>query len=452
MVSIIGLDEKWGTPLLTVFFVNRKSGIVEFIVMADNDFVIRALPNVAIGDNRPYDYWITCTREELEPYLSNEYEVWVDDLSSEPEEPESGEDLDPDDELAWQIEPVQMWAKGESVSLGFIETRSEFVGFGSGFVFEEVAAGFPDIRPKRASTYVRSVKSKDLRDCPWCGVSAIRKYNFSRQYFGRESEMPGEMKNPVLWTDGAWSEDGVDPESTEFIENQYGDCVIVCPSCDAMFLASMVEEQPSPQYLLGQQLEDAVLKGKVAKSHFAQTISQEWIVTATLDQTMDYLEAHLGQSSPLWAQWTASQQIVNWVTHLERCGELITPRQDIRGRKLLTQFIPRTHGILEGIFGSFYDPNLVSEESEDENYWIHTYALDELLPIKNIRRIVGDWHELPYHLDSPVSDIRTFEEFNRERMPDLDFDDYIVARQILLRTLIENKDTRWAVHSGELAG
>ena len=449
-MSIIGVDKKWGSPLLTVFFVNRKTGIVEFIVMADNNFVMRALPNVAIGDKRPYDYWITCTREELEPYLSIEYEVWVDDLSSESDEPGSGADIDTDDELALQIEPVQMWAKGETVSLGFVETRSEFVGFGSGFVFEEVAAGFPEIRPKRASTYVRPAKSKDHRDCPWCGVSAIRRYKFNRQYFGRESEMPAKMNSPVLWTDGAWSETGVDPNCTEFIENQYGDCVIVCPSCDAMFLASMVEEHPSPQYLLGQQLEEAVVKGKVAKVHFAETISQEWIVTATLDQTMNYLEAHLEESSPLWAQWTAAQQIVNWVTHLERCGEPITPEQDIRGRNLLAQFIPHTHGILEGIFGSFFDPNLVAEESKDENYWVHDYTLDELLPFKNIRRIVGDWHELDYHLDSPVSDIRTFEEFNRERMPDLDFDDYIVARLILLRTLVRSKDTRWAVHSGEL--
>jgi hypothetical protein len=167
---------------------------------------------------------------------------------------------------------------------------------------------------------------------------------------------------------------------------------------------------------------------------------------------MDYLEAALKEKMPFWCQWTATQQVVNWITHLERCGEPISPEQDSRGRDLLSRFIPSTYGIKEGIFGSFYNPFLVDEESKDENYWIHDFTLDELLPFKNIRRIVGDWHELDWHLDSPVSEIRTFEEFNRERMPDLDFDDYIVARLTLLRTLVLNKDTRWAVHSGELSG
>jgi hypothetical protein len=104
----------------------------------------------------------------------------------------------------------------------------------------------------------------------------------------------------------------------------------------------------------------------------------------------------------------------------------------------------------EGIFGTYYNPFLVDEESQDENYWIHDFTLDELLPFKNIRRIAGDWHELGDHLGSQVSEIRTFEEFQNKKMPNLEFDDYILARLILLRTLIERKDTRWAVHTGEL--
>jgi hypothetical protein len=271
--------------------------------------------------------------------------------------------------------------------------------------------------------------------------------------------MPEEMENPVLWTDGAWSEDGIDPDSTEFIENQYGDCVVACPACGALFLASMVEPYDSiaykapteyegqREYRLERASQELVVPGTVDKGHFEKTLSEEWILTANLEQTLNYAEAALERNGPFWSEWTAAQQLVNWVSHLERIGDSITPEQDERGRKALVRFIRSTEGILEGVFGSYYAYTNFENEYPDENFWIHAHALEESIPFRNIMRIASFESEFDSFPPPNVLGVRTLEELDRE--PSYDFDEYIIRRQLLIHELKAKKDYRWAVHSRE---
>jgi len=428
--------------------------------MASNSFVMKALPNSHIGAEDPVDFWDTCPPEDIERFLSSEFEVWLYDIDSLTNDHGDGKIMDLADPVSLEFPPVQKWVLGQEVSREFVSKNSRLIGLGSEFTFKDVEAEFPLIKlPPMPKLEVPS-RSKSDRVCPWCGVTAVRRYNFNRPAYFRESELPEEMENPVLWTDGAWSEKGVDPDSTEFIENQYGDCVVTCPACSAMFLASMVEPYDSiahkpPMEFEGQNdhrvqlaAQELVVPGAVAKGHFEKTLSEEWIVTANLEQTLAYLEASIDSRGPFWSEWTAAQQLVNWVSHLERIGESITPEQDERGRKALALVIESSQGILEGVFGSFYAYNNHSNESLDENYWIHTHALEESIPLSNMMRIASVESELDKLPPSNVLGVYTLEELDRE--PTYDFDEYIIRRQLLIHELKARKDSRWAVHSGQL--
>jgi hypothetical protein len=428
--------------------------------MASNFFVMRSLPNSHKGADDPSDFWTTCQPEEMDPYLNSGYEVWLYDIDSLPNEYGDGDIEDLEDPISWEFPPVQRWVMGQEVSRDFVAKNSQLIGLGDEFTFKDVEAEFPLIKLPPMPKLEKPSRSKTDRVCPWCGVTAVRRYNFTRPDYGRESEMPEEMENPVLWTDGAWSEDGIDPDSTEFIENQYGDCVVACPACTALFLASMVEPYDSIVYKAPTEYEgqreyrveragrELVVPGTVAKGHFDKTLSEEWILTATLEQTLGYLEAALDKRITFWSEWTAAQQLVNWVSHLERIGDSITPENDERGRKALARFIKSTEGMLEGVFGSHYAYTNVENEYSDENYWIHTHALEESIPLRNIMRIASFESEFDSSPPSNVLGIYTLEELDRE--PSYDFDEYIIRRQLLIHELKAKKDYRWAVHSGEL--
>jgi len=446
--------------LTYVWFVGRQSGNVEFIAMSSNFFVMRALANSHVGAEDPVDFWDKCLPEDMDRFLSSDFEVWLYDIDSLPNEYGDEESVDPESPVSSEFPPVQRWVMGQEVSRDFVAKNSQLIGLGDEFTFKDVEAEFPLIKLPPMPKLEKPSRSKTDRVCPWCGVTAVRRYNFTRPDYGRESEMPLNMENPVLWTDGAWSEDGIDPDSTEFIENQYGDCVVACPACSALFLASMVEPYDSiaykapteyegqREYRVERASQELVVPGVVAKGHFEKTLSAEWIVTATLEQTLGYLEAALDRNGTFWSEWTAAQQLVNWVSHLERIGDSITPEQDERGRKALARFIRSTEGILEGVFGSYYAYTNFENENSDENFWIHTHALEESIPFRNIMRIASFESEFDSFPPSNVLGIYTLEELDRE--PSYDFDEYIIRRQLLIHELKAKKDSRWAVHSGEL--
>lgn len=449
LTTKLSRTESRGKYVLTyVWFVSRYYGEVSFIAMVADNFVTRALFK-SFYDPEVVSYWKTCLPEDIEHYLTSDYEVWIDDLSTLSDEPGSGAEIDPEDELSWEMEPVQLWVKGEAIYRDFVAKNSELIGLGDEFTFQDVAAEFPSKREVMKARLEKLSRSKTDRVCPWCGVTAVRRYNFTRPYFDEESEMPSNMENPVLWTDGAWSESGVDPDCKNSIENQYGDSVVSCPSCNALFLASVLEAYGSDDYQASRAASEFISPGRVEEGFFEKTLSEEWILTAQLDQSLDYLEQNLETSGLIsWSQWTAAQQIVNRVSYIIRIGDSITEEQDIRGRRLLAEVCKRFSQIQEGTLGFDYAFNKVSIEMNDENFFDHTHTLEERFPMANMRRIAADWHEIHHTLGNNLFNIGSLEDLEKQGLHE--FDEYIIRRRLLLDYLNENKDSRWAVHSGEL--
>jgi hypothetical protein len=385
----------------------------------------------------------------MEPFLNSDYEVWLYDTDSLPDKPRDGEIVDPENPVSSEFPPVQRWVMGRKVTRDFISKNSQLIGLGIEFTFKEVEAEFSGLKISPKPKLEEPARSKTDRVCPWCGVTAVRRYNFTRPYFEEESEMPSNMENPVLWTDGAWSESGVDPDCKNSIDNQYGDSVVSCPSCNALFLASVLEAHGSDEYQVSRAASEYVLPGRVEEGYFEKTLSEEWILSAQLDQTLDYLDQNLKDAGMIsWSQWTAAQQIVNWVSYIIRTGDSITEEQDARGRRLLAELCKRFSQIQEGTLGFDYPFNNVLSEMYDENFFDHTHTLEERFPMANMRRIAGDWHEIYYTLGNNLFNIGSLEDLEKQGLHE--FDEYIIRRRLLLKHLNENKDSRWAVHSGEI--
>lgn len=103
------------------FYVNKESEQVEYVSMY-------ALFGITV---RPKgEKWVAGTRDDLEPYYTEKYEIWSYDWSNEDDTPGSGADLDPEDEDSWEIEPVQKWAKGEDISREEISKLARLVNRG----------------------------------------------------------------------------------------------------------------------------------------------------------------------------------------------------------------------------------------------------------------------------------------------------------------------------------
>ena len=412
--------------------------------MPSQNYVLCAVPGAFKGVGVPVEYWTSCYPEDLKEYLNNKYEFWKYDIDSETDDTLEAPEQETGDYLSWEYPPVQMFAKNEVISRDFLASCSRLLGLGNEFSFQEVAAEFPNFIDRPGKRIESRANSKNDRTCPWCLVTAIKRYNFFRPDYNEFAEAPFETDNPVLWTDGCWSEVGVDQDTETFMDNQYGDSLVCCPACNALFLASRLENESERSYIGAA----FVAPGKYTKGHFESSLSDEWIVFASLDKTLEYLEQSQDARGDLWSQWTASQQVINWMSYLTRKGQDISPQQDQRARALLVRFRKSMSGIIEGTLGAFYGFVDVIEESSDSNYWDHTYALEESFALANLRRIIGDWHEIEYALGSNLDGSQSVEEMIEAGWGE--FDQYIMRRRLLLRSLIDMKDTRWAVHSGEL--
>lgn len=79
------------------------------------------------------EYWGPCSNADFESRLIEENELWVLDWSSLSDEPAALEE-----DLDWEIEPVQMWVKGEKVMLEHIQPKSAFIGFANAYPVKEI--------------------------------------------------------------------------------------------------------------------------------------------------------------------------------------------------------------------------------------------------------------------------------------------------------------------------
>jgi hypothetical protein len=430
--------------LTVVLIVARNTGLVEFIVMPAQNFISRAIPGAFKGVGVAVEYWTGCYPEDLEPYLNDNYIFFLYNIDSESDEPAGSPEDETDDALSWEFTPVQMFAKSEPITMELVARWCSLLEVGSEFTFEEVAAEFPNFIYRPARPLESRLKTKTDRKCPWCLVTAVKRYNFFRPDYNDQIEAPFDMDNPVLWTDGCWSEVGVDPENETIMDNTFGDSVVCCPACSALFLASRLEKEGERSYM-----EAAfVAPGKYNKGHFESSLSEEWIVFASLDKTLDYLEQCQDANRDLWSQWTASQQIINWMSHLTRTGQDIPPQQDKHARALLVRFRASMMGIKEGTLGAFYGfVDILEEASSGNDYWGTTFELEDTLPLTNLRRIIGDWHKDDFLWAFANSEISMDELIDPNSS---EVEQYIKRRRLLLGALMERKDTRWAVHSGEL--
>ena len=428
--------------LTVVLIVDRKSSLVEYIAMPAQHFISRARPGAFKGVGVAVEYWTGCYPEDLEPYLNDKYEFWLYDTDSESDEPVDSSIEETDDALTWEFTPVQMFAKTEPITKEFAFSCSSFIGFGNEFTFEEVAAEFPNFISRPEKPLESRLKTKTDRKCPWCLVTAEKRYNFFRPDYNDYAEAPFDMDNPVLWTDGCWSETGVEPDNRTSMDNQYGDSVVCCPACSALFLASRVEKE------ITFPAEAFIAPGKYTKGHFESTLSEQCIVFAGLDETLDYLEQNLAATGEVWSQWTATQQVINWMSYLTRTGQEISPKQDKRARALLVGFHESIGGIIEGTLGTLNGFVDVTEEAfSDSDYWGTTYELEENIQLANLRRIIG------VNADDLTAWAPSHDGLSLDEMVDADssaLDQYISRRRLLLGHPLVKKDTRWAIHSGEI--
>lgn len=131
-----------------VFYAHRRTQLIAFITMsvsASGAPVLKALQGVHQGPDVAVEYWDLTSRVEVESFLTEEYELFRFDWKQDDEETQKGPEWDFEDALAWEITPVQRWAKGESLTVEDVDSLSEWLGIGVGYNFDDVLAGFPNL-------------------------------------------------------------------------------------------------------------------------------------------------------------------------------------------------------------------------------------------------------------------------------------------------------------------
>lgn len=114
------------------FYVNKNSEQVDFVSMY-TIFGITVRPK-----GKP---WTMGTRSDLDPYYTNDYEIWMYDYDSE-EEFDVAE-LDPEDDDSWEVPPVQTWAKGDDLSREDVSKVARLVNEGN-YISREEASEIPE--------------------------------------------------------------------------------------------------------------------------------------------------------------------------------------------------------------------------------------------------------------------------------------------------------------------
>jgi len=114
------------------FYVNKATEEVEYVSMY-SIFGITVRPK---GEK-----WVVGTRGDLEKYYSEDYQIWAYEGSDDDDDIFDGS-WDADDEDAWEIPPIQEWAKGETLTKDYISKYARLVNDGE-YISEEEAAEIP---------------------------------------------------------------------------------------------------------------------------------------------------------------------------------------------------------------------------------------------------------------------------------------------------------------------
>lgn len=416
--------------------------------MASNQFLMRALPGVHRGPDVPVNYWTACAPEDIAPFLTDRFEVSRFLWDSMEEESTSAPDWDSADGMAWEIPLVQAWAQGLVITLTEDDLVSEYMGEGNEFTYIDILNEFPEFEPVSKAQPKESLDAKE-RTCPWCGVRAQKAYNVFQPDFATYSSERDDLSDPVLWTDGVWWEAGIDPDCQSDGYNQFGEHLIGCPACDAVFLTSAIEAVANTQTTFSG-AQSWILPGKFAKAELSDNHVDGAFRQAHIDLCLDFLSRNLESEGLInWEQWTAAQQLVGWASYDSRRGDDLTPDQDQRGRSLLAQFCDRVGQIKEGTLGAMSPMWSAYSQDRDPDYFEYQYPLEESIPLANMFRIIGDFQQASRFAGLQFIDYENLEELENQNSFD-EVELFKCQREWLLNRLIRNRDNRWAAASDQL--
>lgn len=433
--------------------VERISGKVVAIVMnAGTPTLLTARFDVAKPQSNPTidDYWDNWSPEQIKQVLTEDFELFEYDLDCEDDDYIGLQDLQPDNELAWEIPLVQQWVMGKQLSRSDLESITFHLGRADLYSVEEVLKGqlYSRLVLKEAPPAPQKI-SKLTAHCLWCDVPVKRIYNFSLPSMFD----PGDPEDPdecLLWSDGIWTELGQDPESFDRAGCQYEESIIECSICGAAYLASMLEQtfperQFHPDFQGWSEISAPILPGNCDEGFNSYRDLDAKVTWASLERTREYLSLVQASGTLItWEEWTAVQQAVNIATNLDRKAKATYATFslfDEEGLKdAIRTFLPKIGQIKAGTLGSMSPfPKHSQTWQENENYSIHNYAVDETLPVANMLRICGygnyDW-AVPSH--PALRDPQNMDQWS-------ELDQWIAKRGSLLLLALERGITDWAV-------
>ena len=386
------------------FFIDIRTEMVAAIVMSDGygapltpQFGLRTVGNTKDS------YWKVVDSESLSGFLQDGYEVYIYDENAEGGDEVYDGEFDPEDELAWEIPPIQLWVRGTDLSKDYVKSVSNFVGIGSMFIYDDIAQARKFSSDQVRQGGIASPKRAQVQEarCLWCKIPIERKYNFYI-YHGplNQPENFEDFEDPLVWVDGVITE-RTQRESDEIFPNHYGDSVLECLKCGAAFLASELEMShprrvPYPDQENWQISDSVVLPGSCHESAEIDSGVSAGAIHASLQRTLDFLAkaTEVDRSTLSWAEWTALQQAVNWITHLDRNAKLGGQVYESSFQATLipamARFIEDTDALKIGTLGSLSPfRDLHNREVCDENFRVHNFEVQERHPIANMSRISG---------------------------------------------------------------
>ena len=132
------------------FFVDKETGVLEFIAMSGGQGLLTA-KFASFDEARPDEdmYWEECSQDDFDEIVSLQYDAYLYDIDSESEE-----DMDFVLPIDWEIPLVQRWVKGEVPTLAEVEKVSFMISVPDDFPIEGYLDGQLRKLPRSSSEFV----------------------------------------------------------------------------------------------------------------------------------------------------------------------------------------------------------------------------------------------------------------------------------------------------------
>lgn len=384
-----------------ILFVDNTTEEVVFITMSESNFkptlVMKAIRGAYKGEGVLVNFWETCQPQEVDKFFTSEYQLYKYDWDNLAETSVENDDPAWDDAsgIMWEIEPVQKWAKNETITASEIEPLAEWLGYGVGFSVADYAVDFSDELPElvdvhesELQTSKQSKVSKNSSfDCPACSKEQERRFNVSKTNLDDLADSCLSLEDAIVWSDGAW--EGLGADEGEIVEqpNEHDDAVLVCGHCGGMFLQSDVVYRNSRAKLQNYMHQHSLSPDSTT---YLEGDAASWLRYANLNESIAYLAGSLANSKLIdWSQWTAAQQVIISAAYEVRAGKSLDDATVVKIKELISRFLERLSQIMEGTLGAM-DPysrfSVQNASSQDLEY----YEAVEKPALANMQRIVGE--------------------------------------------------------------